>query len=722
MIRLTLQLVQKSSGHSSPLITSSFPSLLSSSPPPPRPFSPLPSFEESKKKLEDHIRATRGEEPPIPRAGNNNNNNSNKSVSFSPRHTSYHYSVASGQFSISGNADDGDIDGGADRARQDEAGGHGGPADSLGQETLERMLNFRASLPVSTPNTGKARNIVDIAAAIAAANESKGSSQRVSGGAQRSVGPQRSAGTLGSGGGAARRDLTAIHPAHRQGFSIASGGNSWGFLTPGKRDASSGAATSTGEGGGGAPVNSGPSGGIHVHEERGEVPTVGECTDQDTSSVDSDEHMRDFRTLDRLFAMKPDLTPSGLRTRATAGGTDHAVAESPSTIGEGVQFSPFGASSAVPSPLQLQGTWDSSALTAPGTPITARACSPQHGSQGSADAALTANNDRTGAETTEGHGLARDESSMTLDAGIGHGGSDLSLRERFISQSTAVSGNAQDTNEQLLRFVNDSMKRRDEDIGSIVAILGTLTAKMGKIEEICSTSGARLHRLECVALAQSAEISHALRRASATVHNGEKTINNAEATLAALTEEYSFLDDKVSRIVAKADAIDFQVQKLDFLDLEGMSVLAEKVKGVEGKVDIMLRSLSDGGTVQTSAKCADGAGEAGTTDAHLTGLEEEAVQQTDLVARLGVLEKKVRTGERNLSFGSRLAALEQKVNVEQEGSTRNTGANGLWPGSAVGSSSGSSGVFTPPFSGGSGSGSGSASVGVGGGLWSGRRF
>lgn len=374
--------------------------------------------------------------------------------------------------------------------------------------------------------------------------------------------------------------------------------------------------------------------------------------------VDGHEEASTFHKLGKILEMKPDFRPR---------------------FGS---LEPYGSLSAVPSPLHYQGR-------------------DYGGNPFSGDDDTITESQEGGAKSDDNHSKSRRDSNSTVGAGNGHANcSDRSLRERF--QAEAVEGKL-DKILSLLETRSQLDARKSDETSELKKTLFDMTQKLDRVEESFQGCTERLDGMETKLLAKDAHFAKQMDDVGYNMAKFNKVLNeimgNNEATMQTVIEELAFLEDQSNAMRNKVDAIEFQVTKYDHLS-DDVSSLMSVCHQLDKKFKRVVNFMDDG------------KGD-GTLSARLLVLEKELRAQTTSLNRLDALEDKARLGDRVVSFGSRLATLEQKVNesgisgthgsIEGSGLWKRRGANGF-----------DAGVnHTPPSS------AGTSSNGMSSGLWSG---
>lgn len=264
-------------------------------------------------------------------------------------------------------------------------------------------------------------------------------------------------------------------------------------------------------------------------------------------------------------------------------------------------------------------------------------------------------------------------SVSTLDAGEGRSvGSEQSLRERFLSSrstSGSTSSRARDTSlgdkiNQLLsqlQIITEHSARKDEEMQEVRLALSAITESMTRVEDCCNMATTTLGSLEEALSAQDAAFATSVDESNFTTTKLCNAVKQNETTIAVVTEELCFIEDKTSVMSTKVDAIDFQVCKIDSLATD-FATLSSTCQRLDSKVDKLIEAMENSNLTAS--------------DTRIEKLEQGLASQTALLDRLNALEQKVRLGDRVVSFGNRLASLEQKVGgvVEEEGIQ----GTGLW--------------------------------------------
>ncbi|KAF1344870.1 hypothetical protein BDV97DRAFT_63870 [Delphinella strobiligena] len=374
--------------------------------------------------------------------------------------------------------------------------------------------------------------------------------------------------------------------------------------------------------------------------------------------IDGHEEASTFGKMGKILEMKPDFRPR---------------------FGS---LEPYGSLSAVPSPLHYQGR-------------------DYGGNPFSGDDHSVADSQDEDAKSDDNHSKSRRDSNSTIGAGNGHANdSDRSLRERF--RAEAVEGKL-DKILSLLETRSQLDARKSDETSELKKTLFDMTQKLDRVEESFQCCAGRLHDVETKLLEKDALFAKQMDDLGYNMAKVNKVMNEImgknEATMQTVIEELAFLEDQSSAMCNKVDAIEFQVTKYDHLsdDVSSLMPICQQLdKNFNRVVDLV----------------GDSKGKS-TLSARLLVLENELGARTTSLNRLDALEDKVRLGDRVVSFGSRLAALEQKVNESTISGTHGTiQGSGLWK--RRGASGFSAGVdHTPPSS------AGISSNGMSSGLWSG---
>lgn len=374
--------------------------------------------------------------------------------------------------------------------------------------------------------------------------------------------------------------------------------------------------------------------------------------------VDGHDEARTFHKLGKILEMKPDFRPR---------------------FGS---LEPYGSPSAVPSPLHYQGR-------------------DYGGNPFSGDNDSIAGSLEQDVQSDDKHSKSRRDSDSTVDAGNGYtNGSDRSLRERF--RTEAEEGKL-DQILSLLQTKSQLDARKSDETSEIKKTLFDMTPKLDRVEESFQGCAERLNNMETKLLSKDALFAKQMDDVGYDMAKFNKTLSemmgNNEATMQTVVEELAFLEDQSNAMRNKIDAIEFQVTKYDHLS-DDVSALMSICHQLDKKINRVVNFMDD--------SKGDGA-----LSARLLVLENEIRTQTTSLDRLDALEDKVRLGDRVVSFGSRLAALEQKINESGIPSTHGSiQGSGLWK--RRGATGFSAEVnHTPPSS------AGTSSNGMSSGLWSG---
>lgn len=387
--------------------------------------------------------------------------------------------------------------------------------------------------------------------------------------------------------------------------------------------------------------------------------------------MDSNRHIseedkeREFKKLNKVFLRRPELVPSSYKI---------------------VESEPFGFASAVPSPLHFSS-------------------SVRHGTEEQRGL----NNNGMPRATDELVVPERLASSSTLGVGDGTStGSELSLRERFLAETKTsvtqpgIEGKL-DKLLSLLAMMAETEMKKEEETEDLKERLDRL---VNRAEEAVTNSRAidvHFAELNDKSEQKYGALQKQLEEINYNLALSANATESYNTTVSSVVEEVGFLDEKTDALLNKVEAIEFQVSKFDGVATD-IATMSGSFDWLENKISSLTNMAESG-------------------DSRLEFLEREMRTQTALLQRLTAVEQKVKLGDRVVSLGRRLAALEQANGVGGSASNGTIGAvgshnggipgTGLWKRRAGSFGIGSVGVATPPTSAGSSIGSGHGA----GGLW-----
>lgn len=287
---------------------------------------------------------------------------------------------------------------------------------------------------------------------------------------------------------------------------------------------------------------------------------------------------------------------------------------------------------------------------------------------------------------------ARLASVSTIGAGEGTGGSESSLRQRFLEQSKDLdsSSTAEEKMDRLMSLFKikaEMEMKREEEMDGFREVLLHMAKK---IDHIDRTS---------VALIDD------VRFGNARVDRVQNMLEGLGATMGAVVEEVAFLDEKLCAMQGKTEAwgqkLDAVHDKIDAVDNK-VDTMAEKTDAINETMDDFRRTLDTiDGRAETTGGEMDGLGfqlsslsekvanlstefstMASTSNDKLSELEKEMHARTSLLERMTAVEHKVGLSDRIVSLGNRFAALEHAVMGESAHSPGGSGG-GIIPGTGL---------------------------------------